>query len=44
MNLLFRMLWVWLISLRRERLPVGVAESRLHLITLPNDLDPNLHT
>ncbi len=43
MNLIFRMLWVWLISLRRERLPVGVAESRLRLITLPNDLDFNLH-
>ncbi len=37
------MLWVWLISLRRERLPVGVAESRLRHITLPNDLDFNLH-
>ena len=43
MNLIFRMLWVWLISLRRERLPVGVAESRLRMITLPNDLDFNLH-
>lgn len=43
MNLVFRMLWVWLISLRRERLPVGVAESRLRMITLPNDLDFNLH-
>ncbi|MDP5009021.1 MAG: thioesterase family protein, partial [Glaciimonas sp.] len=27
----------------RERLPVGVSESRLNLITLPNDLDINLH-
>lgn len=43
MNLIFRMLWVWWLSLRRERLPVGVAESRLSLITLPNDLDLNLH-
>ena len=43
MNLIFRMLWIWLISLRRERLPVGVAESRLRMITLPNDLDFNLH-
>ncbi len=43
MNLIFRMLWVWLLSLRRERLPVGVSESRLRLITLPNDLDLNLH-
>lgn len=37
------MIWVWLLSLRRQRLPVGVAESRLRLITLPNDLDLNLH-
>lgn len=43
MNLILRMLWVWFLSLRRERLPVGVAESRLRLITLPNDLDVNLH-
>lgn len=43
MNLIFRMLWVWLLSLRRERLPVGAAESRLRLITLPNDLDINFH-
>ncbi len=43
MNLLIRMIWVWILSLRRERLPVGVAESRLQLITLLNDLDINLH-
>ncbi len=43
MNLIFRMLWVWLGSLRRERLAVGVAESRMRMITLPNDLDFNLH-
>lgn len=43
MNLIFRMLWVWLVSLRRERLAVGVAESRMRMITLPNDLDFNLH-
>lgn len=43
MNLLFRMLWVWLNSLRRERLPIGVAESRLRMVTLPNDLDFNRH-
>ena len=43
MNLILRMLWVWFLSLRRERLPVGVAETRLRLITLPNDLDLNLH-
>jgi acyl-CoA thioesterase FadM len=43
MNLIFRMLWVWLLSTRRERLTPGVAESRLNLITLPNDLDLNMH-
>lgn len=43
MNLILRMLWVWLLSLRRERLPIGPAESRLRLMTLPNDLDVNLH-
>ncbi|NVM86728.1 acyl-CoA thioesterase FadM [Variovorax sp. SG517] len=43
MNLIFRMLWVWWLSRRRERLPVGVAESRLRLMTLPTDLDINLH-
>lgn len=43
MNLMLRMLWVWWLSLRRERLPVGRAESRLTLRTLPNDLDVNFH-
>jgi acyl-CoA thioesterase FadM len=43
MSLLFRLLYVLLLSLFRERLPVGVAVSRLHLRTLPNDLDINLH-
>jgi acyl-CoA thioesterase FadM len=43
MNLIFRLLWVWLVSLRRERLPVEGAESRLKLIVLPNDLDLNMH-
>ena len=43
MNLIFRMLWVWLLSFWREALPVGPAESRLRLMTLPNDLDINLH-
>lgn len=43
MSLIFRMLWVWLRSLSAERLPVGVAANRLRLITLPNDLDINLH-
>jgi acyl-CoA thioesterase FadM len=43
MNLLLRMLYVYLISLFRERLPAGAAQSRLTLRTLPNDLDVNLH-
>ncbi len=43
MNLILRMLWVWWLSLRRERLPVGRSESRLTLRTLPNDLDLNFH-
>jgi acyl-CoA thioesterase FadM len=43
MNLFFRMLYVLALSLFRERLPVGPAESRLRLRTLPNDLDLNLH-
>ncbi len=43
MSLIFRMLWVWLRSLSAERLPVGVASNRLRWVTLPNDLDINLH-
>jgi acyl-CoA thioesterase FadM len=43
MNLIFRLIYVFTISLFRERLPVGVCESRLRLRTLPNDLDLNLH-
>lgn len=43
MNLLLRLLYVFILSLFRERLPVGVSESRLTLRTLPNDLDVNLH-
>lgn len=43
MNLIFRMLYVWLISLSRPRLPIGKTRSELRLITLPNDLDVNMH-
>lgn len=43
MNLLLRLIYVFILSLFRERLPVGVAVSRLNLRTLPNDLDLNLH-
>ncbi len=43
MNLLLRLLYVFFLSLFRERLPIGAVESRLTLRTLPNDLDLNLH-
>lgn len=43
MSLVLRMLYVLVLSLFRERLPVGPASSRLRLRTLPNDLDLNLH-
>lgn len=43
MSLVFRMLYVLLISLFRPRLPARAIESRLRLRTLPNDLDLNLH-
>lgn len=43
MSLIFRMIYVWLRSLRMERLPAGPLESCLTLRTLPNDLDLNLH-
>lgn len=43
MNLVFRMIYVYLLSLFRERLPVTNAKSRLSLRVLPNDLDFNLH-
>lgn len=43
MNLILRLLYVFFLSLFRERLAVGALESRLTLRTLPNDLDFNLH-
>jgi acyl-CoA thioesterase FadM len=43
MNLVFRMLYVLVMSPFRERLAPGCAESRLALRTMPNDLDINLH-
>lgn len=43
MNLIFRMLYVSLRALFKDRLPVGVAASHLSLRVLPNDLDLNLH-
>jgi len=43
MNLIFRMLYVFILSLFRERLNAGNLVSRLGLRVLPNDLDINLH-
>jgi acyl-CoA thioesterase FadM len=43
MNLVFRLFYVLLISLFRERLPLADVVSRLSLRTMPNDLDVNLH-
>jgi acyl-CoA thioesterase FadM len=43
MNLIFRMLYVYLYSLFRERLSMDNSKSRLPMIVLPNDLDINLH-
>lgn len=43
MNLIFRMLYVLILSLFRERLDAGNLVSRLSLRVLPNDLDINFH-
>jgi len=43
MSLIFRLTYVFIISLFREKLPVGKSQSLLKLITLPNDLDLNMH-
>jgi len=43
MNLVFRMVYVYLLSLFRPRLTLAAAESVLHLRVLPNDLDLNMH-
>lgn len=43
MNLIFRMLYVLILSLFRERLDAGNLVSRLSLHVLPNDLDINFH-
>jgi acyl-CoA thioesterase FadM len=43
MSLIFRMMYVYVLTLFRERLPIGESRSDLRLITLPNDLDINLH-
>ncbi len=43
MNLWFRLVYVFVLSLFRERLPVGKSVSSLRLRVLPNDLDINFH-
>ncbi|MBA4381445.1 MAG: hypothetical protein C0406_02665 [Sideroxydans sp.] len=43
MNLIFRMLWVIIMSKFRERLEVGNFVSVLNLHVLPNDIDINFH-
>jgi len=43
MNLIVRLMLVVIASLFKSRLPVGQTECHLTLITLPNDLDINLH-
>ncbi|MES2116226.1 MAG: acyl-CoA thioesterase [Pseudomonadota bacterium] len=43
MNLFIRLFYVLITTLFRPRLPVGPATSELALMTMPNDLDINLH-
>jgi acyl-CoA thioesterase FadM len=43
MNLIFRLLYVYVYSLFRERLSVANLKSRLPMMVLPNDLDIILH-
>ena len=43
MNLIFRMLYVFILSLFREPLGIGNSVSTLNLRVLPNDLDINFH-
>jgi acyl-CoA thioesterase FadM len=43
MNLLFRLLYVYIYSLFRERLSIEHSKSMLRLMVLPTDLDINIH-
>ena len=43
MNLFVRLFYVLITTLFRPRLPVGPTTSELTLMTMPNDLDLNLH-
>ena len=43
MNLIFRMVYVFILSLFRERLSADKLVSQLSLRVMPNDLDINFH-
>ena len=43
MNLIFRLIYVYVYSLFRERLSMENSHSRLPMMVLPSDLDINLH-
>ncbi len=43
MNLLFRMIKVFIASFFRAKLPTIFSVSKLHFLVWPNDLDTNLH-
>jgi len=43
MNLIYRMLRVYIASLFKPRLPLGQLSNELTLRVLPNDLDLNMH-
>ena len=43
MNLIFRLIYVYVYSLFRERLSIEKSKSSLPMMVLPNDLDLNIH-
>lgn len=43
MYLIFRMLYVLLVSRGKPRLPIGYSDSTLTFRVLPNDIDINMH-
>jgi len=43
MNLIFRMIYIFILSLFRERISVDNLSNQLSLRVLPNDLDINFH-
>jgi len=42
-NLIFRMMYLLLVSLFKSRLPIEYPENSLTLRVLPNDIDINMH-